>query len=111
MTLALLSADEREVIRRSMAATFRYFDFDFHTRLSVEPDEMRALLAAWPAVDDSADDSAACQAINNSLNDLLHGVGISEAAALELVGVTREEMWRVYRKWATARGWQSTGVR
>ena len=111
MTLASLSADEREVVRRSLAATFHYFDFDFQTRLGIEPEEMNSLLAAWPAVDDSDDDSAPCLAINNSLNDLLHGIGISDAEALELVGVNRDEMWRVYRKWATARGWPSTGVR
>lgn len=111
MTLEALAAEEREVVRRTMEATFRYFDFDYQTRLGISPEAMRALLNSWPAVDDVRDDSDASLAINNSLNDLLHGVGISETEAMELVGVNRAEMLRVYRKWAAARGWKSTGVR
>jgi hypothetical protein len=80
MALDLLAPEEREVVRRAMAATFRYFDFDFQTRLGISPDSMRMLLDAWPVVDDSRDDSDACLAINNSMNDLLHGEGISEAS-------------------------------
>jgi hypothetical protein len=111
MPLAALTPDEREVVHRAMAATFSYFDFDFQTRLGVTPQEMRALLHAWPDVDDSSDASDACLAINNSLNDLLHGESISEDEAMALVGVSRAEMLRIYRKWAAARGWKSIGVR
>ena len=103
MTLASLTPNEREVVRRTMQTTFRYFDFDFQTRLGIQPETMHSLLAAWPAIDDAKDDSAACLAINNSLNDLLYGVGIGENEAISLVGVTRAEMERVYRKWAAAR--------
>src|SRR5262245_29809908 len=111
MTLAALGAEEREVVRRSMEATFRYFDFDFQARLGVSPHTMRALLDTWPAVDDARDESDGCLAINNSLNDLLHAQGISDREAVELVGVNRAEMLRVYAKWAAARGWKSTGIR
>jgi hypothetical protein len=38
-------------------------------------------------------------------------VGISEHEAMELVGVGRDEMSRVHRKWTAARGWKSRGVR
>jgi hypothetical protein len=110
MAMISLNPEEREVIRRTMDATFRYFEFDFHARLGVSPETMRALLSVWPSIDDTHDDSDACVAINNSLNDLLHGVGISDENAVEFVGVGREEMLRVYRKWSAARGWTSTGV-
>ena len=108
--LATLTPEECQVVRRTMEATFRFFDVDFQTRLGIPPDTMRSLLLAWPNIDDSNDDSDACLAINNSLNDLLNGIGISDAEALEVVGVTREEMHRVYRKWAASRGWDRTGV-
>jgi hypothetical protein len=111
MTIAALTAEEREVVRRTMSATFEFFDFDYETRLGVAPETMRALLEGWSRVDDSLDDSDACLAINNALNDLLHGVGISDADAQRLTGVNREEMYRIYRKWAEHRGWSSTGVR
>lgn len=56
-------------------------------------------------MDDSTDDSDACLAINNSLNNLLNGVGISNEEAMQSLGVDRAEMLHVYRKWAAARGW------
>lgn len=94
-----------------MEATFQYFNVNFHTRLGVTEEEMRQLLAQWPNVDDWADESAACVAINNALNDLLHGVGIGDEDARELIGVDRAEMRRVYEKWARGRGWSSAGMR
>jgi hypothetical protein len=109
MALASLAPEEREVIRRALQSTFQFFDFDFHARLGVTPEAMQALLHSWPTVDDTNDDSTACLAINNSLNDLLHGVGVSETDAIRLIGVDRAEIQRVYNKWAIVRGWTSTG--
>lgn len=111
MSLAALMPAELEVVRRAMAATFEFFSFDFQARLGLEPEQMATLLAAWPHVTDVSDDSEACLAVNNSLNDLLHGVGISEEECQRLLGVSRVEAYRIYRKWASARGWASTGVR
>jgi hypothetical protein len=111
MSLSALTSEELEVVRRMMAATFQYFDFDFHMRLGIFEADMHSLLKDWPDIDDSKDDSDACLAINNSLNDLLHGVGISDAEAIKLTGVDRSEIHRIYRKWVSARGWPSTGVR
>lgn len=109
-TLDSLTPEEREVVRRSMRATFRYFDWDFHSRLGVTAETMHALLDKWPCIDDADDESDACRAVNNTLNDLLNGVGISDQEAKELIGVSRAEMQRIYTKWAVARGWRSTGI-
>jgi hypothetical protein len=111
MSLHSLEPAEREIVRRSLEVTFLFFDEDFHTRLGVDAATMRALLEAWPHIDDAEDESDACIAVNNSLNDLLHGIGLSDAQTRALVGATRDEMARVYHKWARARGWQVTGVR
>lgn len=86
-----------------MAATFEFFDWDFHTRLGVHPEAMRQLLSAWPNIDD-AYESDAYLAINNAMNDLLHGVGISDEKAIEISGVDRAEMRRIYVKWTGERG-------
>jgi len=94
-----------------MAATFQYLDFDFQTRLGVSEEAMQSLLEAWPDVDDSDDDADACLAINNSLNDLLNGIGISDDEAIKASGADRVEIRRIYKKWASARGWKSTGIR
>lgn len=111
MAIVNLTAQDREVIRRAMEATFQFFDWDFHTRIGITPEAMRQLLASWPNVDDVSADSDASLAINNALNDLLHGVGISDEKAVELTGVDRAEMLRVYHQWARMRGRVSTGVR
>ena len=93
-----------------METTFRFFTWDYQTRLGLAPDQMKALLANWPTVDDADDESDACLGINNSLNELLNGVGISEGEALRLIGVSRAELNRIFEKWATARGWARAGV-
>jgi hypothetical protein len=111
VTLAALTADERETIRRAMEATFRFFDRDFQTRLGVTPEAMRDLLGDWPDVDDTPGDCDACLAIDNAMNDLLDGVAISDRQARESIGVDRAEVLRVYRKWTHNRGWSSTGLR
>lgn len=111
MSLASLDDEEKEIVRRAMAATFDYFTFDFGARMGIDQQEMEQLLEAWPDIDDSDDTSPACLGINNSLNDLLHGEGISESEALARVGVNRREMLRVYRKWADGKGWDHTGIR
>jgi len=111
MTVVALTTEELEVVRRAMSATLQFFTFDFETRLGVTPEAMGELLREWPNIDDSGDDSDACLAINNALNDLLHGVGVSDADAQRLVGADRDEMYRIYRKWSESRGWTSIGVR
>lgn len=100
MTISTLTNEEREVIRRSMEATFEFFDFDFQTRLAVAPEKMKDILQNWPDIDDTSEDSIAALAINNSMNDILNGVGIKDDKALELIGVNCSEMRLVYRKWA-----------
>lgn len=111
MPLADLTPAELEIVRRAMAATFEFLSFDFETRLGVQAKEMQNLLAAWPRVDDSSDESSACLAVNNAMNDLLHGIGISEDESSRLLGAPRVEVLRVYRKWVESRGWSGTGVR
>lgn len=85
--------------------------WDCETRLGVTEESVHALLGKWPEVDDNDDESDACLAINNALNDLLHGLGISDEEAVAMTEADRSEMRRVYRKWAFNRGWTSTGVR
>jgi hypothetical protein len=111
MSIKALTDVEREVVHRAIRATFHFFDEDFQTRIGISPDAMNSLLRQWPNIDDSSDTTYASIAINNSLNDLLHGVCINELDALEMVGVNRVEMQRIYAKWSMDREWNSTGMR
>ncbi len=104
MSLRCLAPSEVVIVRRAMEATFQFFSRHFQTRLGVEPEEMTELLRVWPDVDDTSDDSLACLAVNNSLNEMSYGVDISEEESVRLLGVRRDEVVRVFRKWREARG-------
>ena len=110
MTLSALTESERTVVKLTLEATFEFFDFDFHVRLGVTAEEMKELLKNWPNINDG-DKTVGALAINNSLNNLLHGEGIDDDTALKLMGVNRSEMLRIYRKWAGNRGGSSTGFK
>jgi len=79
--------------------------------MGVEPGEMRELLAAFPAIGDDWPSSISRLAVNNAFNDLLHGVGISEAECVEALGVPRSEALPIYQTWVRSVGWRSTGLR
>ena len=114
MPLAALNENDVALIGRSLralAAGDIVAEFEFGARIGVEMADFREMLARWPAWDDADDRSAECLAINNTLNDLLHGVGMSERQCIEMLGVGRDELLRVYRAWADSRGWSATGVR
>ena len=114
MPLATLNGNDVAVIERALralAAGEIVAEFEFGGRIGVELADFRKMLDRWPAWDDADDGSAECLAINNTLNDLLHGVGLSERHCGELLGVGRDELLRVYRAWAASRGWTATGVR
>jgi hypothetical protein len=96
---------------RALAAGDIVHDFEFGGRIGVELAQFQEMVARWPAWDDADDRSAECLAINNTLNDLLHGLGLSERQCIELLGVGRDRLIRVYRAWAGSRGWIATGVR
>jgi hypothetical protein len=96
---------------RALAAGDIVEEFEFGARIGVELADFRRMVIRWPAWDDADDKSAECLAINNTLNDLLHGVGLSERQCSEMLGVGRDELFRVYKAWANLRGWTAAGVR
>lgn len=114
MPLAALNQNDLAVIGRALRAMATgdiLQEFEFGARIGVELAEFREMVANWPTWDDADDRSAECLAINNTLNDLLHGVGLTERQCAELLGVGREELLAVYRRWAASRGWRATGVK
>ena len=114
MSLATLNHDDVALIGqvlRALAAGDIVEEFEFSARIGVQLVDLREMVLRWPAWDDADDKSAECLVINNTLNDLLHGIGLSERQCIEMLGVGRNELLRVYRVWADSRGWNATGVR
>jgi len=114
MPLAALNEKDVALLGRAlqlMATGDILQEFEFGARIGVELPEFREMLSRWPAWNDADDRSPDCLAINNTLNDLLHGVGLAEHQCIEMLGVSKEELLGVYRRWAASRGWSATGVR
>jgi hypothetical protein len=114
MSLDALNPNDFALLGRAlhlMASGDILQEFEFGARIGVELPEFREMVAKWPQWDDGDDRSAECLAINNTLNDLLHGIGLSDRQCSEMLGVGRDELLGVYRRWAAARGWSATGVR
>lgn len=114
MPLSALNQNEMALLGRAlllMATGDVLQEFEFGGRIGIELPEFREMMAKWPMWDDLNDDSRECLAINNTLNDLLYGVGLTQSQCTELLGVPRDELLSLYRKWAASRGWSATGVR
>jgi hypothetical protein len=113
VTLERLSSEDREVIRRCLATLIDGNDLEgeFHTRLGVTESEVAELLMRWPSIDDRRKNSLASIAINNAMNEMLNGLGLSDTELERRVGTTRDRLARVYHEWASLRGDPSTGLR
>jgi hypothetical protein len=100
MTLNGLTADEREVVRRSLvaAAEGRYFpDWEFQTLFGVTRVQVAEVLRAWPAIDESRE--FVQLAINNTFSNLL-GYPHGKTGQLEReLGVTTTRLEQVFTKW------------
>ena len=121
--MALEKLDEREqkIILQAMKLILteeNYIgDWEFQTRLGISRDELRQVIAEWPHLKDEDDtdskdnpDLVRILAINNSLNEVLHGVDVSDADWAKWISEPREEVKRIYRAWAVHKGWKRTGL-
>ena len=110
--LEKLSDRDREIIFQCLNAIGKgnFLEDEFQTRLGIEPDELDSIVAAFPEVDDSRDDSVETLAINNCLNEVAHGISFSEKEWRQWFTVDKKEVSDVYNKWARLRGWKTTGI-
>ena len=113
VALERLRSEDRELIRRCVAALVEGNDLqgEFQTRMGVTESEAAELLMRWPGVDDRDDNSRASVAINNAMNEMLNGLGLSDAELERRIGGDRGRLASVYHEWARLRGQRSTGIR
>jgi hypothetical protein len=101
MSLANLDEREREVVRESLRATVEgpfFPDWEFETIFGLTRDEVRAVLASWPELDET--DEAVVTAINNSFNNLLGYPSRNKQEIWpEFISVSHIELARIFDKW------------
>jgi len=114
MALQDLTDIERSAVRQCLRAIIDgpfIEDWEFHTRLGIHRTTAKTILASWRYLDDSIEDSDTFLAINNSMNEVCHGVPISPDEWEKWFTASREEIRRTFRKWAGLAGMSATGIR
>lgn len=113
MAFEKLLPNEQNIVLQCMTAILEgsFIDsFELQTRLGVDKEELKSVVAAYPQLDDTDEDSATNLAINNCMNEVCHGVDITPDKWIKWFNVSRENVKEVYIKWAKLKGYSSTGI-
>ena len=89
----------------------KFLENEYEARLGIEEEKLNEIVAAFPDIDDSDDDSDVTLAINNSLNEVCRGLRFSDEEWKQWFDVNKSEIEETYSKWAKLRGWNQTGIR
>jgi hypothetical protein len=73
-------------------------DFEFETRLGFERESLKAILSSWPVLDDSTN-GVVRLAINNCMNEVCHGINISDGDWNTWFTQSREQVAATFSKW------------
>jgi hypothetical protein len=74
-----------------------------HTRLGVNREVVRNVIARWPDINDSNVDSNDFITINNCLNEICHGLHISQQEWDERFTVPKSQILECFRHWSHRR--------
>ncbi len=110
--LIQLSAKDQQIILQCLNAILngRFLEGEFHTRVGVEQEELAQIVAIYPNVSDSDDNSNESLAINNCLNEVCYGINFSNTEWSCWFNVSKAEIEEVFQRWAKFRGWSRTGI-
>ena len=104
MAFESLSAKEQEIVLLCMKATAAYVDdWEKHTRLGLEPEELQRVIIEWPNIDDADENGNGFLAINNCLNEVCHGFPVALDHWNEWFDAPKPEVEPVYQKWLSLR--------
>lgn len=113
MAFEKLTEQEQRLILEAMTAILNgpYIDdAEFQTRLGIDRLQLREVLDTWPVIEDDNEDSHACIAINNCMNEVCYGIEISSAAWSKWFTAPRSDVAAVYARWAKLKGYHATGI-
>jgi hypothetical protein len=111
MAIEGLSAKERDIVLRCIKATAAHIDdWEKHSRLGLQADDLRSVIARWPTINDQDKDDNDFLAINNCMNEVCHGFSIGSAEWSNWFDTPMSEVEVTYRKWLALKG-ISGGIR
>ena len=107
-----LDARDQALLRRCLEYVLAKEELEnaFQTRIGATPDEVREILADMPRALAAPDGSVATIAINNALNEIVHGITVSRVDERHL-GSSRGCVQALFFRWAAARGWDASRLR
>ena len=71
---------------------------EFQTRLGIDRQELRQVIATWPQLDDVNTTSNANVAMNNCLNEVCYGIDVDDDTLQYRYGIHRQTAKQVYDK-------------
>jgi len=112
MAFEKLSAKDQEIVLRCMRATAAHVeDWEKHSRLGLEADELKVVIDQWPKIDDAVESGNGFLAINNCLNEVCHGFHIEPDEWSSWFDTSEAEIKSTYKTWLSLRGLPSGGIR
>jgi hypothetical protein len=104
MSVEHLSAKQQDIVLRCLKATAVHVDdWEKHSRLGLEADDLQKVIARWPHVDDRDEDGNDFLAINNCMNEICHGFSLESADWGNWFDTPMSEIESTYRSWLTLR--------
>jgi hypothetical protein len=111
MSIEGLSAKQRDIVLRCMkAAAAHVDDWEKHSRLGLQADDLQQVIARWPNINDGDEDGNDFLAINNCMNEVCHGLSIESAEWSTWFNTPMSDIESTYRTWLALRG-VSGGIR
>src|SRR5579863_307199 len=109
MSNVSLNPREREIVLQCMKVVRELIDErELHSRMGITAEELETVVAQWPNIDDGAEGSVGFLAVNNSLNEVCHGVRIDEWD--RWFDAPPDEIRKTYQNWLERKGMRS-GIR
>lgn len=104
MGLERLSAREQDIVLRCMKAVAVHIaDCEKHARLGLEAEALQREIARWPNIDDREDSGNGFLAINNSLNEICHGLRLAPEEWNRWFNTPMSQIESTYAKWLKMR--------
>lgn len=113
MYFSKLAAREKEIVHQCMNAILNsgFLFGEFHPRMGISEKTLEHVIAKFPGIDDADDESDETLAINNSLNEICHGLAFTDEEWQKWFTVEKKYVVKTYKKWRRLRGWQTGGIK